>query len=169
SNLTCDLFGTSSQIDFDRILGRLQNLELAVQQTWVHEVTRARFQPLLDHLLGSPQAAIMTHIKVVPQVLLVGMLESGTGKDDVLATIPCIVDQPGKSLEPGLSIFVGQSDAPAHLLDVLRWMVVVGVTELPAEFGSQDLANGRFARARNTHEDHDHSLCLLVPPFSLKQ
>src|SRR5271157_5597085 len=165
----CDLFGTSSHIHPDRIVGRLQNLELARQQCRVHEVTGARCQPLLNHLRWSTEADVTNHIQMVPQILLVGMLESGTGKDDVLATIPCIVDQPGKSLEPGLSIFVGQSDAPAHLLDVLWWMVVVGVTELPAEFGSQDLANGRFARARNTHEDHDHSLCLLVPPFSLKQ
>src|SRR5208337_3088239 len=104
----------------------------------------------------------MNHIQVVPQILLVGMLEGGTSKNDILATIPCIVDQPGKSLEPGLAVLVSQRDAPAHLLDVLRWMVVVGVTELPAEFGSHHLANGRFARARNTHEDHDHSIHPLL-------
>ena len=59
---------------------------------------------------------------MMPQILLVGMLERRAGKDDVLATIPCIVDQPGKRLEPGFSIFVGQSDAKAHLLDVRRRM-----------------------------------------------
>src|SRR5271157_3023477 len=107
----------------------------------------------------------MNHIQVVPQVLLVGMLESGTGKDDVLATIPCIVDQPGKSLEPGFAVLICQSDAKAHLLDVLRWMVVVGVTELPAKFLCQNLANSRFARASNAHQDHDHSLHSLLLPF----
>ena len=53
----------------------------------------------------------MNHIQMMPQVVLVGMLEGGAGKDDVLATVSCIVDQPGKSLEPGLAIFVRQRDA----------------------------------------------------------
>ena len=53
----------------------------------------------------------MNDIQMIPQVLLVGMLEGGASKDDVLATVPCIVDQPGKRLEPGLAVLVGQRDA----------------------------------------------------------
>ncbi len=82
---------------------------------------------------------------MMSQILLVGMLEGGTGKNDALATISCIVDEPGKCLEPGLAIFVGQRNPPTHLLDVRRWMVVVGVMEFPTEFCRQDLANGRFS------------------------
>ena len=77
----------------------------------------------------------MNHIQMMPQVLLVSVLECRAGKDDVLATVPCIVDQLGKSLEPGLAILIGQRDSPVHLLDVRRRMVVVGVIELPAEIG----------------------------------
>jgi len=72
------------------------------------------------------------------------MLESGTGKDDVLATIPCIVNQLGKSLEPGFAVLVGQRNPPVHLLDVRHRVIVVGIVELPAELACQDLANGRF-------------------------
>ena len=64
---------------------------------------------------------------MMPRILLVGMLEGGTGENDALATISRIVDEPGKCLEPGLAIFVGQRNPPTHLLDVRRWMVVVGV------------------------------------------
>src|SRR5271166_1077632 len=156
-------------MDFDRILGRLQNLELARQQCRVHEATGARCQPLLNHLRRSTEADVTNHVQMMPQILLVGVLEGGTSKNDVLATVPCIVDQLGKSVELGLSIFVGQSDAKAHLLDVLRWMVVVGVTELPAEFGSQDLADCRFARPSDPHQDHDHSLHSLLSVEEVSQ
>ncbi|MGZ3299948.1 MAG: hypothetical protein ACXVBG_03300 [Isosphaeraceae bacterium] len=40
---------------------------------------------------------------MMPQLLLVGMLQRRAGKDDVFATIPCITDQLGKSLEPELA------------------------------------------------------------------
>ena len=73
----------------------------------------------------------MNHIQMVSQILLVGMLERLAGKDDVLATIPCIVDQPGKSLEPGLAVLICQRNPPVHLLDVRRRVVVVGIVELP--------------------------------------
>src|SRR5208282_5669851 len=145
SNLTCDLFGTSSHIHPDRIVGRLQNLELARQQCRVHEVTGARCQPLLDHLRWSTEADIMNDIQMVPQILLVGMLEGGTSKNDVLTTVPCIVDQLGKSLEPGLAVLICQRNPPVHLLDVRHRVVVVGIAELPSELACQDLANGRLS------------------------
>ena len=60
----------------------------------------------------------MNHIQMMPQILLVGMLEGGTSKNDVLATIPCIVDQLGKSLEPGLAVLVGQSGMPRRIFSM---------------------------------------------------
>src|SRR5271157_6201201 len=134
SNLTCNLRGSASHIHPDRIFRRLQNLELAVQQIGIHEMALPGSQPLLNHVLRSTQADVMNDIQIMPQVFLVGMLEGGTAKDDVFPTVPGILDQSGKSLEPGFAVLVGKRNPLAHLLDVRRWLVVVGVMELPAEF-----------------------------------
>ena len=60
-------------------------------------------QSLLDHLRWSTEADATNDIQMMPQLLLVGMLQRRAGKDDVFATIPCITDQLGKSLEPELA------------------------------------------------------------------
>src|SRR6267378_2560042 len=38
-----------------------------------------------------------------------------------------------KRFSQGPPIYIGQSDAPAHLLHITRWMKLIGIVELPAK------------------------------------
>jgi len=119
ANLMGDLDGAPTDVHPDGVLGRLQDLELARQQLGVHEVPAASLQPLADQFLGSGQPDVMDDVEIVPQVLLVGMLERRAGKDQVFSTISCLVDQPGKCLEPGLAVLVGQRN-PRRILSIFE-------------------------------------------------
>ena len=101
---------------------------------------------------------------MMPQVFLVGMFERRTSQDNVLASVASIVDQFGESLEPGLSVLIGQRNPLVHLLDVRGGVVVVGVIELPAELARQKFSHGRLSGARDTHQNDDHSPCLPRSP-----
>src|SRR5262245_14427814 len=110
-NLGGDVLGTGGDVNLDRVFGRLQRLELAVQEVRVHEVPLALRQPLGDQLLRAFQPDKLDVLGVLPaKVLLVGVLQRGAGQHDLLAASARLVDQPPQRLQPRSAIVVVKRD-----------------------------------------------------------
>lgn len=54
-------------------------------------------------------------------------------------------------------VFVSEWDPTPHLVDIILWMVIIGVGELPAELPGKQPADRRLAGSDHSHHNNDHA------------
>jgi len=143
-------------IDGDGIAGRLEVGELAPQQTWSDEVSRALGEPLRQHLLLGVQVDEADGAQVAAQRLPVSLLERGTGQDQRFAAAVGGRDRRMERRQPRRPIRIGQRRAGSHLFDSRAGVIVIAFDKPAAELGGERAGNGRLPDAGHAHEHEDH-------------
>ena len=140
--------------------GRLQGLELALQQRRRHEMSFPRRQPACDQIVCAIEVDDAHVVAAMHQHVAIGALERRTGDYDMASTPADLVDFVGDGLQPGPAVLIGQRLSGAHLLHIGLRVKPVAVLIGPAKSFGQFLADRGFAGAGHAHH-HDRAWYLV--------
>src|SRR5438045_124606 len=115
----------------------------------------AATQPLRNELC----IALQVHESDVSRAkfLAIGMLQRRARENNTLALHMPLLNCRAQCRQPRSPVGIGQCDAMADLVNVLRWVKVIRISEVAAEFRGQQATYRGFPGADHSHDDQNHS------------